>query len=67
MPLLKFVHLLQKMNKKVICTLIKIIYDVKKNTSKSQISYFIFHFILSPGNLALRQFKNFLEAHSFYC
>ena len=30
MPLLKVVHLLQKMNKKVICTLIKIIYDVKK-------------------------------------
>ena len=65
MPLLKVVHLLQKMNKKVICTLIKIIYDVKKNYF--EISNFIFHFIISPGNLALCQFKNFLEAHLFYC
>ena len=41
MPLLKVVHLLQKMNKKVICTLMKIIYDVKKKYF--EISNFIFH------------------------
>ena len=56
MPLLKVVHLLQKMNKKVICTLIKIIYDVKKITSKSQISSILSTWPWQPGAMSIQKF-----------